>query len=245
MRRQPVVEVDQRRPGADGSGAPADVDAGHPGHVDDQAAGRGPARVAVPAAARGHRDAELAHEGQARRHVVRVAAVGDAGRMQRVEPRVEQAAGHGVGGVARADQRPGQVAAQRGPVGRARRSRGRRSRGGADALAGAARGRPGRVRGPARPADRRGGPAAGAAGRQQPGSSGGRRPPQERAPPLVIRHREPSLRPAPRCEGPRCQDAAGSRIVGRCQPCGGPTGILPVIDLLAPRNGNIVELLND
>ena len=120
VRRQPVVEVDQPGPRADGGGAPADVHPGHPGHVDDQAAGRGPARVAVPATPGRDRDAELAHEGQAGRYVVRVAAIRDAGRMQRVESRVEQPLGHGVGGLTRTDQGAGQVVAEGGPVGRGR-----------------------------------------------------------------------------------------------------------------------------
>src|SRR6185437_7124880 len=88
VRGQAVVEVDQPGPRADGGRAAAHVHPGHPGHVDDQAAGRGPARVAVPTAPGGDREPELADEGEAGRHVVRVAAVGDPGRVQRVEPRV-------------------------------------------------------------------------------------------------------------------------------------------------------------
>ena len=142
VRRQAAVEVDQPGAGPDGRGAPADVHPGHPGHVDDQAAGRGPARVAVPAAAGGHRDAVLADEGQAGRHVVRVAAVGDAGRVQLVEARVEQPLGHGVARLARADQRPGQVMAEGRPVGGGGRSAwpgGRRSRAGRPPSPGRAR----------------------------------------------------------------------------------------------------------
>ena len=76
------------------------------------------------------------------------------------------------------------------------------------------------------------------------------------APPAAAAHRKNARRPwssaiaslpsdRPSARGPSGKDAAGSRIVGRCQPRGGPRGILPVNDLLAPESGNIVELLND
>ena len=171
--REPAVEVDEPGPGADGRGAAADAHAGHPGHVHDQAAGRRPARVAVAAAPGGHRDAVTAGEGQAGGYVVRITAVGDPGRVQRVKARVEQLLGGGVAGLARPDQRPGQVPGQRGPVGGGRRAAARWRRA-AVADAGAlveAGARPPRARWRARCTPTAARPP------------GGRREPEERAPP--------------------------------------------------------------
>ena len=116
--RQRVVEVDQPGAGADHRGRAGHGHGPEVLHVDDQPAGvAGVAAVAVPAGPGGERDLELAHERDARRHVVRALHVGDAGRALPVEPRVEQQAVGVVGGLARPDQGPGQIAGERGPVG--------------------------------------------------------------------------------------------------------------------------------
>jgi hypothetical protein len=118
--REAVVEVDEPDAGPERRRRPGHRHRLQVRHVDDQPAGRRPAGVAVPAAARRELELELAHERQAGGHVVRALDVGDARRAQVVEPGIEQQPGGVVAGVAGADQGPGQVLGQRAPVGRGR-----------------------------------------------------------------------------------------------------------------------------
>ena len=171
---QPVVEVDQMRAGPDGRDGAADVHPGHRCHVHDQAAARRPARVGVPPGPGRDRHTVLADERQAGRYVMRITAVGDPGRVERVEARVELPFGDGIGGLARPHQGSGQIVAQRRPVrGRGRRGRGTNRRGCA------ARRRADRARGPACGSARGARSAAPGARGEQPGASGRRSEPQE------------------------------------------------------------------
>ena len=121
-RGQPLVHVDEVQAGADLDRSPGHPEGVHRGDVHDEAAvGAGPPGVAVPAGPGGHRQPELPHEGQAGAHVPGGGAVGDAGRVQHVEPGVEEFLGRRVGPLAGADQMVrGQRPAQRLPVGRPR-----------------------------------------------------------------------------------------------------------------------------
>ena len=121
--RQAVVEVDEPGARADRRGRAGHGDRLQVGDVDDQPARPRPAGVAVTTGAGRERDAELADERQARRHVMRVLHVRDPRRALTVEPGVEQQAGVPVAGVAGTDQRAGQVLGEGGPVGGSRACR--------------------------------------------------------------------------------------------------------------------------
>ncbi len=124
--REALIEVDEPGARADRRGRPAHGDRGEVADVDDQPARPRPAGVAVAAGTGGERDAELAGERQARRHVGRIIHVGDRGRLQHVEPGIEQQLGGRVTGVTGPDQRACQVLGERGPVRRGRAGRGAR-----------------------------------------------------------------------------------------------------------------------
>ena len=117
-RCQPAVEVDQVDAGADGDCVGPEAHRVHFGDVDDQAAGdAGPAAVAMAARPGADRELNLVTKlMQAATSALRL-AVGDAGRLQRVELRAEQLLGEVVAGLAGPQElMGGQLPPQRVPV---------------------------------------------------------------------------------------------------------------------------------